>query len=57
VTELPYDIRAGSPRCPQGKPFAVVKQGSDVPLGCHPTRESAMKQQAALYASERKAER
>jgi hypothetical protein len=54
---MPYDIRAGSPRCPQGKPFAVVKQGSDVPLGCHPTRESAMKQQAALYASERKAER
>lgn len=53
---MPYDVRAGSPRCPSGKPFAVVKRGSDTPLGCHETREGAMRQQAALYASEAKAE-
>lgn len=41
--------------CPASKPWAVVKIGTGEVEGCHATREDAMKQVAALYASEGKA--
>lgn len=41
-----------SPSCPASRPVAVIKDGTDEVEGCHPTREAAAKQLAALYAAE-----
>lgn len=50
---MPYEIKQGMPGC---NTWAVVKQGTDEIMGCHPTQEEAQKQLAALYASEPEAE-
>jgi hypothetical protein len=48
---MPWEIQTGNPDCADGQ-FAVVKtEGSEVE-GCHDTREAALEQMAALYASE-----
>jgi len=48
---MPWEIQTGNPGCDSGE-FAVVKiEGGEVE-GCHDTRESALEQMAALYASE-----
>lgn len=49
---MPWDILEGK-GCPAAKPFAVVRRTDGHVEGCHPDRDSAKKQQAALYASER----
>jgi HK97 family phage prohead protease len=49
---MPWDIKEGK-GCPAAKPFAVVRRTDGHVEGCHPDRDSAKKQQAALYASER----
>jgi Escherichia/Staphylococcus phage prohead protease len=46
---LPYEIRVDHPGC---LGFAVVKEGNGKVLGCHPTRDRAERQVAALYAQE-----
>jgi hypothetical protein len=46
---MPYEIREDD-----GK-FCVYTKGSDEEHGCHDTREEAVQQQRALYASEKKA--
>lgn len=48
---MPYTIQENHPQCPAGQPFAVVTQGSGELHGCHPSREAAMGQMAALYAN------
>lgn len=52
---MPWSVRKDD-RCPADKPWAVVKDADDELEGCHPTEDAAMKQQAALYASERSEE-
>jgi len=37
--------------CPVSKPYAVIRNGTSLVEGCHPTREAAEKQLAALYAT------
>jgi len=49
---MPYKIVPGSSQC-DSKPFAVVKEADGHLMGCHATRDEALKQMAALYASER----
>ena len=49
---MPYEVRAGSPQCPQGKPYAVMKSGTSQVMGCHETAAKAQAQVAALYANE-----
>lgn len=46
---MPYEIRK------QGDEFCVFKENTDQKMGCHPTRDKAEKQMAALYANEPKA--
>lgn len=46
---MPYRI-AKDAGCPDSKPFAVV--GPSGKIGCHPTKDSAERQMAALYANE-----
>lgn len=48
---MPYRVAQGA-GCPDGKPFAVVKETDGKRMGCHPTREAANRQLAALYAAE-----
>jgi hypothetical protein len=45
---MPYDIVKR-----KGK-FCVVKADDNKTMGCHETREEALDQQRALYASERR---
>lgn len=48
---MPWEIVKNHPKCDE--PFAVVKKDNhDDVSGCHPTREAAKKQLAALYANE-----
>lgn len=49
---MPWTIHRDN-RCPLSKPFAVVKSADGEVVGCHETREKALKQQAALYANEK----
>ena len=53
---MPYNVVEGSDQCPSSKPYAVIggKSGNDL-FGCHTTKESARKQQQALYAAENRA--
>jgi hypothetical protein len=48
---MPYDIVKR-----KGK-FCVVKADDNKTMGCHDTRDDALDQQRALYASERKKRR
>lgn len=50
---MPYSIRKDS-GCPEGKPFAVVKNDDGKKMGCHESREKARRQLAAIYANEKK---
>lgn len=48
---MPWHVQPDHPSCPISKPFGVVQghTGDDGPLeGCHPTRDAANKQLAAL---------
>lgn len=49
---MPWDVLKDS-RCQPSIPWGVVKQGTNELVACHPTREKALAQQAALYANER----
>jgi uncharacterized protein len=48
---MPWDVTKDD-RCPASKPWAVVKSDDGELEGCHPTKDAAEKQQAALYANE-----
>lgn len=53
---MPWEIVKDHPKCDE--PFAVVLQSDhDEVEGCHPTREAAERQMAALYANENRAVR
>lgn len=43
---MPYDVRK------RGNKYVVVKKGGGRVLGTHPSRAAALKQAAAIYASE-----
>lgn len=50
---MPWNIVQNDERCPASKPFAVIggRTGNAL-FGCHPDKDSARKQQQALYAQE-----
>jgi hypothetical protein len=48
---VPWRIETGNAECSDGQ-FAVVKEANNEVEGCHDTREQALEQLAALYASE-----
>lgn len=48
---MPWHIEK-SGRCPDGKPWAVIKNADDSVAGCHPTKQRAQDHMAALYANE-----
>lgn len=45
---MPYQIRKGAGGC---KGFAVVKEGTETVVGCHPTQSKAVAQMRALHAN------
>lgn len=47
---MPYVMVRNHPKCKSGQ-VAVVKQGTDEVMGCHPNEVMAKRQMAALYAS------
>lgn len=49
---MPWHISTDRAECDG---YAVVKETTDEVVGCHPTREEAMRHMAALYANEPKA--
>jgi HK97 family phage prohead protease len=49
---VPWHIVSESGKCPASKPYAVIKDSDGSVAGCHPTKEKAQKQLAALYANE-----
>lgn len=49
---VPWHTVHGHSGCPDGKPWAVVKDADGSVAGCHPTESAADDQLAALYASE-----
>lgn len=49
---MPWHVVANHSGCPTSRPFAVVKDSDGSVSGCHPTRDAANSQLAALYASE-----
>jgi len=53
---MPWSIKKDD-RCPADEPWAVVKDADNSLEGCHMTEAEAEDQQAALYASEGRAER
>lgn len=48
---MPWSVKK-DPRCGSG--YAVVKDTNNELVACHKTKESAVEQQRALYASEAK---
>jgi hypothetical protein len=46
---MPWQIKQGVSGC---KGFAVVKEGTDELVGCHPSKSRASAHMRALYASE-----
>ena len=46
---MPWDINQGASGC---SGYAVVKQGTNELVGCHPTKSRAEAHLRALYASE-----
>lgn len=49
---MPWHIQNNHSECPSGRPWAVVKDGTGEVEGCHPSREAANDQLAALHAAE-----
>lgn len=50
---MPYSIVDEHEACPAARPVGVVKDGAEErPLGCHPNRDAAQRQIAALNAAE-----
>lgn len=49
---MPWHIVDSSGSCPANRPHAVVKDDDGEVEGCHASRASALRQLAALYASE-----
>jgi len=50
--EMPYEIVEKHPECSAGDPYAVVKSDDGELMGCHPSRQDAEEQMAALYQAE-----
>lgn len=48
---MPWHVEE-SDRCPDGKPWAVIKNQDSSVVACHMTKQMAQKQMAALYANE-----
>jgi hypothetical protein len=46
---MPYSVSKDAEACPASRPWAVKNQQTGKLHGCHPTKEAAKKQQAALY--------
>lgn len=49
---MPWHKQKGHADCPDGKPWAVVKDSDGSVAGCHASEDSADDQLAALYASD-----
>jgi 2'-5' RNA ligase len=49
---VPYRIEQNHPDCGADTPWAVIQEGTDELMGCHPSEAAALEQQAALYAEE-----
>lgn len=49
---MPWNVKKDPEGCSEEKPWSVVKTDDGEIVGCHPTRESADNQVAALYAQE-----
>jgi hypothetical protein len=49
---MPYQIVQKHSQCHPNNPWAVIKSDDRTVMGCHPTREQADRQLAALHASE-----
>lgn len=47
---MPYKVAKGH-GCPDSKPWACINSDTGKVHGCHPSREAALKQSAALYAN------
>lgn len=54
-TIVPWHTVHNHAECPEGKPWAVVKDADGSVAGCHPSEAAANEQLAALYASENEA--
>lgn len=52
---MPYHIAKEHSDCPASRGWAVVKDDDGKVMGCHPSRERAKRQLAALHANEPKA--
>lgn len=52
---MPWHVVKNHNECPDGKPWAVVKDADGSVAGCHTSRDDANAQVAALYANEPKA--
>lgn len=48
---MPWNVTRDTNLCPASKPFAVTKEGTGALVACHATKEGAVQQQRALYAS------
>jgi HK97 family phage prohead protease len=48
---MPWHV-AQSAQCPVSKPWAVIKNADGSVAGCHPSKDKAQSQMAALYANE-----
>jgi 2'-5' RNA ligase len=49
---MPYRVEQDHPDCGADTPWAVVQEGTNELMGCHPTEAAAQEQQSALYAEE-----
>jgi hypothetical protein len=49
---VPWHIQEDSGSCPVSRPWAVVKDSDGEVEGCHPSKDAANNQMAALYAQE-----
>lgn len=51
--QVPRHVVRDHSGCPEGKPWAVVKEADDSVAGCHPSRSKADGQLKALYANDK----
>lgn len=49
---MPWKVERSSDKCPEGKPYAVVRADTGALVACHETEASASTQMRALYANE-----
>jgi hypothetical protein len=49
---MPYKVVHDEKACSASKPWAVKKKDDNRLMGCHPTKEAALRQVAALEAQE-----